>query len=292
MKQIDFSKYGGFPLTQPTLDFLQKSFSEPLLAMAKVLGDKVIIDGINIGATSVSDGWFIYGGEIIKFNACALINNAKVNITQPLQSVLFQDGLTKAVYKEKQGVLDANVGSFFFNEFVRLEDYLTLQTKVSDLMINTWRVGDVKEVDCTMAYFLTNFDNTGLGINERVGWAYCNGNNGTKDRRDKTSICFDDRTIDPNNGIWDTLYNQLGLTVGSKQFTITQSNLPNINLDIKGNRNEGGGGHNGGYWELDPSSTDDASKISLTGLKVNLGGSSVPINKIPPAIITLNIQKI
>lgn len=50
--------------------------------------------------------------------------------------------------------------------------------------------GDVKEIDCDNTYLALNFDNTGLGINDRVGWAICNGLNGTKDRNGKTAIGY------------------------------------------------------------------------------------------------------
>lgn len=50
--------------------------------------------------------------------------------------------------------------------------------------------GDIKEVDCSNAYILANFDPTGLGKNERLGWAICNGNNGTRNRNGRTSIAY------------------------------------------------------------------------------------------------------
>jgi len=42
-----------------------------------------------------------------------------------------------------------------------------------------YQTGDLKQVSCTNAYMLANFDGTGLGINERVGWKICNGQNST-----------------------------------------------------------------------------------------------------------------
>lgn len=67
--------------------------------------------------------------------------------------------------------------------------------------------GDIKEVDCNNTYLALNFDNTGLGVNERVGWAICNGLNGTKDRNGRTSIGYgsDYTTIGAADGSKDAI---------------------------------------------------------------------------------------
>lgn len=290
MKQLDFSKYGGFPLTQNGLDFLQKSFSEPLLAMAKLLGDKVIVDGINIGATSVSDGWFVYGGEVIKFNACPLINNAKVNITQPLQSVLFQDGLTKAVYKEKQGVLDANVGSFFFNEFVRLENYLALQTKVSDLVAKQWLPYEVKEFDCTPQFIIDNIDSSGLGKNLLLGGAVCNGQNGTRNRQGRTSIgmYYPQQLSNPNDNVWDILYNTIGATVGKNKHGLTADENGEHDHVIETGGDQYGDDNPNGYIQ---GRNNDDGRIELRHL-TQKSGQGLPHENRQPSIVTLFIQRI
>lgn len=54
----------------------------------------------------------------------------------------------------------------------------------------------VIELDCTQQFIDDNFDlapggNMGLGKNAMVGFAMCNGNNGTKDRRKRTSVGYD-----------------------------------------------------------------------------------------------------
>jgi hypothetical protein len=290
MQQIDFTKNGGFPTTQNTFNFLQDSYRQPLLALANLLGNKVIVEGVNVGGNSVSGGWIVYNGELIKFTACA--NNAYVKISESLLSVEFEDGLTKAVYKVKTAICDAVSGDFAFADLVRLESYKELQTKLNNHIENAWRTGDVKEVHCTVAYYQANFDSTGLGINERVGWHYCNGNNGTWDKRDKTSICWDNRTIDPNNNYWDLLYNQLGLTVGEKKHQLTQAQLPSVEWEIKAKIQEGGGGHNGGYSEIDPNATDTNNFTTPTGLVVNVGGNDEKFSIVQPSIISLFIQKI
>lgn len=51
-----------------------------------------------------------------------------------------------------------------------------------------WKTGDIKEVACTELYITNNFDGTGLGTNERVGWAICNGQNGTIDKGGRVGV--------------------------------------------------------------------------------------------------------
>ena len=119
MQKIDFTKNGGFPMTQNALNFLQDGFREPLIAIASLLGDKVIVMGMEEGGSSVAEGWFVYNSELIKFNTCAI--GTKVKITETLLSVEFEDGLTKAVYKIKTAVCDASVGEFDYADFVRLD---------------------------------------------------------------------------------------------------------------------------------------------------------------------------
>ena len=50
--------------------------------------------------------------------------------------------------------------------------------------------GDIKEVDCSNQYIIDNFEPTGLGKNERLGWAICNGQNGTTNRNGRVSMPY------------------------------------------------------------------------------------------------------
>jgi hypothetical protein len=81
--------------------------------------------------------------------------------------------------------------------------------------------GDVKEVDCDNTYLALNFDNTGLGVNERVGWAICNGLNGTRDRNGRVGIGYgsDYTTIGLPGGSKDAVVVNHTHTVGIKKHT-------------------------------------------------------------------------
>ena len=60
--------------------------------------------------------------------------------------------------------------------------------------------------------FLSN----GLGIGSYTGWALADGRNNTLDMRSYFPVGRDERTTDPNNGIWDPNYNNVGNTGGIK----------------------------------------------------------------------------
>lgn len=53
-----------------------------------------------------------------------------------------------------------------------------------------WKTGDIKEVACDAAYIAANFTGTGLGTNERVGWAICNGQNGTINKGGRVGLGY------------------------------------------------------------------------------------------------------
>jgi len=81
----------------------------------------------------------------------------------------------------------------------------TLLTALLDPPTGTIRVKDV-----TNAYILSNFDGTGLGINEEVGWALCNGiNAGTRNSQGRVTVNYD-----PVN------YPIMGATDGSKDAVV------------------------------------------------------------------------
>ena len=85
----------------------------------------------------------------------------------------------------------------------------------------TWVIGDLRILETDASYVSTNFDVTGLGRLEMLGWAICNGANGTIDRRGRTSIAYDDRNTNPSTGFWDIAYNTLGSILGLLQVKLT-----------------------------------------------------------------------
>lgn len=80
MKKIDFTHAGGFPLTQENIDYLQQAYTECVNALAMMGSDgttPILISGMvpsipSPGSTSVTDGWFFYNGEMVRFTGSAV----------------------------------------------------------------------------------------------------------------------------------------------------------------------------------------------------------------------------
>jgi hypothetical protein len=145
---------------------------------------------------------------------------------------------------------------------------------------------EVKEIDINVTanptYISENFDNTGLGINKMIGFAICNGNNGTRDRNGLTSIGY------------GTSYPSIGATGGSKDAVLLEhthnstalfepmSDLNSTNPHIAAYRLYGG---NNEYSLQGTSKTPNSGKTSVAGVD----GTG---KNLPPYIVTLMIQRI
>jgi len=145
---------------------------------------------------------------------------------------------------------------------------VVVRTVLNSIANGTAQTGDVKEIDVNNAYITANFDPSGLGINERVGWAICNGNNGTRNRSGRIGLQYD-----------VTNYPTLGATGGEKTHAITRDELP-ANVII-------------------PKKVTDGTSSDSGGLSCNFDlntnealGSGTPINLMQPYIVTLYIMKL
>lgn len=138
-----------------------------------------------------------------------------------------------------------------------------------------FRTGDIKEVDCDNAYIAANFDGTGLGINERVGWAICNGNNGTKDRNGRVGLAY------------GSSYPTAGLIGGSKDAVIVAHKHDSIvfNTGLKAVNDTGTGTAIAG---VELASSGGSGNVDETG---TTGVSGVNKN-LQPYIVSLFIQKL
>lgn len=281
MNLVDLTKPGGLRFTQDILAFMQNSYVDCITKVAGSLGDKIILDGVvNNGAGLLSDGWILYMGEPILFSGGQLA--AKVKIVETKDPVQFKNGLSQPILINRVATCDV-IGDFNFSELKR---FASFTTDVKEKYDNYWRTGDIKEVDCTMQYVMDNFDNTGLGINERVGWAVCNGNNGTRNRQGRTSIGlqYPTQNVNPNNNLWDALYNTIGNTVGKNKHQLATQELPVTNIVIP---TVGYAGIGGSGTKL----VGNAATPSGADLTLSFGSNQEHENR-QPSIVTLIIQKL
>jgi hypothetical protein len=149
---------------------------------------------------------------------------------------------------------------------------------------------EVLEIDVNLTespnFLADNFDSTGLGKLAYLGFAICNGQNGTKDRRGRVAVGYD-----------SSEYPDLGAIGGAKDAVVVQHSH---NL-IKNDANSGGG-------NLDPTHaiTDQTDRgnidydywlVSAGSGEANVGksetvGESGAGKNMQPYIVTLFIQKL
>lgn len=143
---------------------------------------------------------------------------------------------------------------------------LKVRTALNAVANGTAQTGDVKEIDVNTSYIAANFDVTGLGTNERLGWAICNGNNGTRNRSGRVAIQYNSST-----------YPTLGATGGSENAVLvshshTIGTSPNDTL---------------GYVTAKASSSTGGTPISTSTV-----GESGTGKNMQPYIVTLFIMKL
>ncbi|WPQ62209.1 hypothetical protein SIO70_28015 [Chitinophaga sancti] len=281
-KIAQLTNLGGFPMTQYTLDFMQSSYHDALAGLSKMIGNAVIVSGMEEVGNNVADGWISYNGELLPFVGGP--KQATWIVEELPESRLFADQITRNVYFTRRARFAA--GGIAYGNLQRIETLLSLRNTVANIQASftqqlngLFKKGDVLEVDCDAQYIAGNFTSTGLGINERDGWAICNGNNGTRNRMGRFPVGYDASRAD---------YNQPGKTGGLESVTLIESQMPKHkhNFGVTGQQTSIPSpkiyGITDGYAPL--AGTYDPG-MSTTG-------GDQPHENRPPFIVTLFIQKI
>jgi hypothetical protein len=132
-KRIDLTKNGGFPATQFMLNFMQESYRSAFMALAALVGEKVVIQGMDEVGGAVTNGWLSYGGELIPFTGGLLVPGAEVKIIETPASRVFDNGATNDVYYTKQAVL-GTPGNFLYSDLKRVGTVLSIFTNLTQLI--------------------------------------------------------------------------------------------------------------------------------------------------------------
>lgn len=177
-KRLDLTKNGGFPATQHTLAFMQDSYRLAFMALASMIGDKIIVMGCDVVGGTVTDGWISVGGELMPFKGGLLQAESKVIITEATAERIFDDGVQNTVYFEKIARL-GSPGAFAFTDLIRIgtisghisNKQNPHETTLAQLGFST--SGDINSNDAAVLA-TTALTNQLLGLNKIAGYGLVN----------------------------------------------------------------------------------------------------------------------
>ena len=192
---------GGFPLTVERLEFLQDTYSKAISQVTKIAGSgNMIIEGVvfndAVTPSQVSNGVVVIAGEILEFRGGDYDNTVSIYeevVNVPYNEDANQDGnldLKAADTVRFATCGTGGISSLLYSSLTRISNILQLMPKI----------GDVKMI-------LRDYDAL-----EDIGWALCDGTNGTPNMADRFPI-----------GVGENL---LGAVGGSKEVSLTVGQLP------------------------------------------------------------------
>ena len=91
-------------------------------------------------------------------------------------------------YSEISNLIDTNLASG--NKIPAAKHREVEHALLDYIQTNLSQSGDIKRVKCDLTYLTANFEVDGLGKNLRLGWAICNGNNGTDNLAGRVGIAY------------------------------------------------------------------------------------------------------
>ncbi len=109
MHTIDFTKQGGFPLEQNTLDFMQDGQHANMNALVALCGcevkKKYIIYGCTVLGGRISAGWVVINNEVLYFDGGI---GTAIASTTDISDVTFETGETHGVYQYKKAIINSS----------------------------------------------------------------------------------------------------------------------------------------------------------------------------------------
>lgn len=212
MREINYTHNGGLPFSQNVAAFMQGTYNLQFGALAALLGDKVILSGVELISGNVTAGWITFEGRMIPFEAG--LATANVDIITSTSDLLYEDGQTKQVYTTRVARC-VSVGGFPFTELKRLSTYKSLMDMVVPAgVINMW-----------------------AGTVPPAGWALCDGGGSPArpDLRGRFIVGYDATDAD---------YNAIGVgaDLGRKQIALTALQMAPHAHSMNGSRTKRGEG--------------------------------------------------
>jgi len=231
-----------------------------------LLGPLAIISGCVVTGSTVSAGVVAIDGQIMPFTGGTLGTNVII-VQTPTDLTYFSGSTLPSKIAQVAAFGDDGVHFNAWADFVSI----TPEGVLADVA-NVWLTGDVKQIDVSEAYITANFDGTGLGTNERLGWAICNGNNGTVNRLGKFSV---------QRNPADSNFAAMGDAGGAESVVLNANQIPELETAAAF-------AASGGSTPL-VATTGGGTPV---GIVVNAGTTNQAVPTLPPFIVTLFIQKL
>lgn len=132
MNIADFSTQpNGFPLeSDATLGFMQSAYVDGLNGIGKWFGEMVIVSGVTVAGSTVSDGWIMVAGELIFFQGGTI--NTNFFIEQTVVQKANQSGALVDRYFTRKAKFGAGTPSYLFSGLQRIESIQNLQNRLLD----------------------------------------------------------------------------------------------------------------------------------------------------------------
>lgn len=195
---IDFSKTGGFPLTQDAMAFLQNAYNNVLSSLTGVIGTYAVINGVTLSSGNYSAGWVTFNGEIVPFEAAPASKGPNVDVIETVTSVTYLNSSLQGVIKSRKAVLGAS--GIPIGNFTRLT-LESINAKAEAALLAANNALTVANNALTTANNALTIANNALSAASAAalpsgtiaaikptipipsGWVLCNGANGTPDLR-------------------------------------------------------------------------------------------------------------
>lgn len=124
MNKVEFQQTGGFPLETDTLDFLQAGLAT-IQALTALGGDNYIVSGCVVAGANTSDGYVVINSELLPFRGG--LNQTKVVVREIVTPRSFQNGTSKAVFKDRYATFGTGTEFILFADLLRIKDLITFR---------------------------------------------------------------------------------------------------------------------------------------------------------------------
>lgn len=222
MNNLNVQQTGGFPLETDTLNFMQEAY-KLMQILGFISGSYTIISGCSVVGGTTKPGTIFVNGEILPMMGGA--TGSHIVIVQNIAVREFEDGQSRQVYYDRFATFGSGEDQIAWDLFKRPKT----TTQLTELL------GGIAAVP-------VGFIGMWAGNPDAipVGWALCNGSNGTPDLRKRFIVGYD-----PD----DSDYNAITKQGGLKDVILTEAQMPSHNHD---GSTGSGGAHTHGYQKSVP----------------------------------------